>query len=48
VVVVDSRLPAGAIDRWGEIGDALPLMRSLKARFDPNGILSPGRGPGGL
>ena len=37
-----------AIDVWGDIGDALPIMKSIKARFDPHGTLSPGRGPGGL
>jgi glycolate oxidase FAD binding subunit len=34
--------------RWGEMGDALPLMRAVKARFDPKGTLNPGGGPGGL
>jgi len=29
-------------------GDALPLMQSLKSRFDPFNILNPGQGPGGL
>jgi glycolate oxidase FAD binding subunit len=29
-------------------GDALPLARAVKARFDPNRTLNPGRGPGGL
>jgi glycolate oxidase FAD binding subunit len=28
--------------------DTLPLMRELKHRFDPNGILNPGRFPGGI
>jgi glycolate oxidase FAD binding subunit len=37
-----------AVDPWGTIGDALPTMRSVKARFDPNRTLSPGRGPGGI
>jgi glycolate oxidase FAD binding subunit len=31
------------IDAWGSAGDALPLMRSIKAQFDPAGILNPGR-----
>jgi glycolate oxidase FAD binding subunit len=37
-----------AIDVWGDVGDALPIMKSIKARFDPHGTLSAGRGPGGL
>jgi glycolate oxidase FAD binding subunit len=36
------------VDRWGDVGDALPLMRAVKARFDPKGTLNPGGGPGGL
>jgi glycolate oxidase FAD binding subunit len=30
---------------WGPIGDAAPIMRAVKARFDPHGTLNPGRGP---
>jgi len=36
------------VDAWGNVGDSLPLMRAVKARFDPSGTLSPGRGPGGI
>jgi len=36
------------LDPWGPLGDGLALMRSVKARFDPAGILAPGHGPGGL
>jgi glycolate dehydrogenase FAD-binding subunit len=36
------------VDVWGPIGDGLALMKAVKQQFDPNGILSPGRGPGGL
>jgi glycolate oxidase FAD binding subunit len=36
------------VDVWGPIGDALALMKAVKHQFDPAGILSPGRGPGGL
>jgi glycolate dehydrogenase FAD-binding subunit len=35
-------------DVWGSIGDGLPLMRAVKQRFDPAGLLNPGRGPGGV
>jgi len=35
-------------DVFGSTGDALPLMRGLKQRFDPSGILNPGRFAGGL
>jgi glycolate dehydrogenase FAD-binding subunit len=33
------------IDRWGPIGDAQPLMRAVKARFDPQHILNAGLTP---
>jgi glycolate oxidase FAD binding subunit len=48
--VIVSAAPAvkALVDPWGDIGDGLPLMRAVKARFDPKGILSPGRGPGGI
>jgi glycolate oxidase FAD binding subunit len=36
------------VDVWGPLGDGLPLMKAVKQQFDPAGILSPGRGPGGL
>ncbi len=36
------------VNVWGPIGDGLALMRAVKQQFDPAGILSPGRGPGGL
>ena len=31
------------LDCWGTAPDSLPLMRQIKNRFDPEGILSPGR-----
>jgi glycolate oxidase FAD binding subunit len=37
-----------ALDRWGPVPSAFPLMRELKARFDPEGRLNPGRFVGGL
>ncbi len=36
------------IDVWGPVGDALPLMRRVKERFDPEGMLNPGRFVGGI
>jgi glycolate oxidase FAD binding subunit len=35
-------------DVFGEPGEALALMRALKLRFDPRGVLNPGRFAGGL
>ena len=29
---------------WGPVGDAVPIMRAVKSRFDPRGTLNPGRG----
>jgi glycolate oxidase FAD binding subunit len=31
------------VDCWGTLPDSLPLMRQIKSRFDPEGILNPGR-----
>ncbi len=36
------------IDVWGSGGDALQLMRNIKAQFDPTGVLNPGRFVGGI
>lgn len=37
------------VDAWGPVEPgALALMRALKARFDPTGVLNPGRFVGGL
>jgi glycolate oxidase FAD binding subunit len=36
------------LDRWGPPGTDLALMRAVKAQFDPQNILNPGRGPCGL
>ena len=33
------------VDPWGDVGDALPLMQAVKARFDPNHVLAAGRTP---
>jgi glycolate oxidase FAD binding subunit len=36
------------LDVWGPVGDALPLMRQTKLRFDPKGLMNPGRFVGGI
>ncbi len=38
----------GRVDVWSCQSDALPLMREIKRRFDPNRVLSPGRFVGGI
>jgi glycolate oxidase FAD binding subunit len=35
------------VDVWGD-GDAVPLMRRVKARFDPHGVCNPGTFVGGI
>jgi glycolate oxidase FAD binding subunit len=35
-------------DVFGEPGEGMGLMRALKARFDPQGVLNPGRFAGGI
>lgn len=40
--------PVAGMDAWGSAGDALGLMRALKAQFDPKGTLNPGRFVGGI
>ena len=36
------------IDVWGDAPDSMAVMRGIKDRFDPNGILNPGRFLGGM
>ena len=43
----DAELKA-LVDVWGPVGDGLRIMQEVKRRFDPTGMLNPGRGPGGL
>ncbi|MDQ3575563.1 MAG: FAD-binding oxidoreductase, partial [Actinomycetota bacterium] len=35
------------VDVWGEV-EAVPLMRRVKARFDPHGVCNPGIFVGGI
>jgi glycolate oxidase FAD binding subunit len=46
VAVLESPFGAEVADPWGRPGDSLQLMRAVKARFDPQGILASGCGPG--
>jgi FAD/FMN-containing dehydrogenase len=48
VVVKASPALNGVVDMWGELSGSRALMQAVKARFDPNNILNPGGGPGGL
>ena len=34
-----------ACDPWGPLGDGCAIMQAIKHRFDPLGMLNPGRGP---
>lgn len=36
------------VDAWGPGGDYLGLARRVKEKFDPRGILGPGRFIGGI
>jgi glycolate dehydrogenase FAD-binding subunit len=49
-VVIEAAPPEikGQLDVWGTPPAALPLLKALKAKFDPAGILNPGRYIGGL
>lgn len=48
-IVIAGQHPSRAVLAvWGREPDALPQMRALKERFDPNGILNPGRFLAGL
>jgi glycolate oxidase FAD binding subunit len=36
---------ADGLDVWGDMGSAMPVLRAVKAAFDPAGFLNAGRGP---
>jgi glycolate oxidase FAD binding subunit len=49
VVVLDAPAEVKSrVDAWGPVGDAQSLMRRVKARFDPDNVLNPGRFVGGI
>jgi glycolate oxidase FAD binding subunit len=48
LVVVHRAPRSNDLDVWGEVIDALPLMRAVKRQFDPLGTLNPGRFVGGI
>ena len=48
VVVQGGETLGSNLDVWGDIGSSVGVMKALKARFDPAGILNPGRFVGGL
>lgn len=45
VVISADPAAVGLVDPWGDVGDALPVMQAVKARFDPNHVLAAGRTP---
>ena len=45
------RCPAAVkrnIDVWGDSPQGIEIMRRIKEKFDPSGILNPGRFVGGI
>lgn len=49
-LIVERAPPAvkDSLDVWGYTGASLEVMKSLKAQYDPNGILNPNRFTGGI
>jgi glycolate oxidase FAD binding subunit len=43
LVVLHRPALMSSIDAWGSVGDAFPVMLSVKRQFDPRGTLNPGR-----
>jgi len=48
LVVLGNSVLDADFDAWGSAGDALPLMRAIKAQLDPQDTLNPGRFVGGI
>jgi glycolate dehydrogenase FAD-binding subunit len=48
VILQSSPALRSKIDAWGTVPDSLALMQRVKERFDPAGILNPGRFVGGI
>jgi glycolate oxidase FAD binding subunit len=48
LVVAGEHPHRASLDVWGKPPPAIERMRELKARFDPNGTLNPGRFVGGI
>ncbi len=42
-----TRLTQG-FDAWGAPGSSIQIMKRIKERFDPRGVLNPGRFVGGI
>jgi glycolate oxidase FAD binding subunit len=48
VTIAGSAALRAQVDAWGTPPSTLAQMRSMKARFDPTGVLAPGRFVGGI
>jgi glycolate oxidase FAD binding subunit len=48
LVVLHRPAALPAIEAWGGVGSAFPLMRNVKQQLDPRGTLNPGRFIGGI
>ena len=47
-LVIQRCPPRWSLDRWGDPGSGLALMRAIKAKLDPRNTLNPGRYVGGI
>lgn len=48
IIVAGAAPIRSSLDSWGEPAPAIEKMREIKRRFDPHGILNPGRFAGGI